>query len=92
MWPFRRRPSITWAESYANALYKGLVEHNEFGNITALGLKIPTAVHQAYQNKILLQRELICFVAFAAVANQGRLPPILDAFTDLLISKPSAYR
>jgi hypothetical protein len=58
MWPFKRKP--TWQEIYAQRIYDGLVADNELGNITALNLRIPTALHQAYQNKIILQRELIC--------------------------------
>ena len=85
-----RKPTISWEETYANNIYGGMVAHNDMGNITVLSLRIPTALHQAYENKILLQRELICFHAFAAIANQGRLPPVFVAFTDLLASKRGA--
>ena len=76
MWPFKRKPTTAWEEQYANNIYEGLVAHNDFGDITALKLRIPFGLHQAYHNKILLQREFICFQAFAAIADQGRLPPV----------------
>jgi hypothetical protein len=86
MWPFKRKP--TWEETYAQRIYDGLVAHNEIGNITALSLRIPTTLHQAYQNKILLQRELICFFALMVAAKpETRLQPVMLAFGDLLISK-----
>ena len=40
-------------------------------------LKIPTALHHAYQNKTVLQRELLSFAALASVANpESKLPPV----------------
>lgn len=71
---------------YAVNLYEGLVAHNEFGEMTALSLRIPTALHQAYQNKILLQREMICFVALMQAANPGTiLHSVMPVFGDLAI-------
>jgi hypothetical protein len=59
--------------------------------MTALKLRIPTAAHHAYQNKILLQREMICFVALMVVANPGtQMGPVMLAFGDFLITKLSA--
>jgi hypothetical protein len=49
---FKKKPS--WEEQYAQNIYDGLVAHNEIGDITALKLRIPTALHHAYQNKIVL--------------------------------------
>lgn len=72
-----RKPTIGWAETYANNIYEGLVADNDVGNITALSLRIPTVLHQAYHNKILLQRELICFFALMVVAKpETLLPPV----------------
>lgn len=76
---------------YAQNIYDGLVAHNDFGDITALKLRIPTASHQAYQNKILLQREIICFVALMETAHpESQLQPVMLAFGDLLVSKLNA--
>jgi hypothetical protein len=69
MWPFKRKPTTAWEEQYANNIYEGLVAHNDFGDITALKLRIPFGLHQAYHNKILLQREFICFQAFAVLTK-----------------------
>jgi hypothetical protein len=83
---FSKKPS--WEMTYAHNIYNGLVVHNDFGDMTALKLRIPTAAHHAYQNKILLQREMICFVALMEVANPGtQLQPVLRAFGDLLVTK-----
>jgi len=68
---FSKKPS--WETTYAHNIYGGLVEHNDFGDMTALKLRIPTAAHHTYQNKILLQREMICFVALMAVATPKRV-------------------
>jgi hypothetical protein len=56
MWPFEKSP--VWQVAYAQNIYDGLVAHNNFGDITALKLRIPTALRRAYQNKMLLQREM----------------------------------
>jgi hypothetical protein len=89
MWPFKKRP--TWEASYAQNIYDGLVVHNDLGDITALKLRIPTALHQAYHNKILLQREMMCFVALMQSANpRTHLPPVMLAFGDLLVATLSA--
>jgi hypothetical protein len=89
MWPFRRKPA--WEETYAQRIYEGLVAHNDFGEITALRLRIPTALHQAYQNKIVLQREMICFVALMSAASaQSQLQPVVLAFGNLLTAKVGA--
>ena len=77
----------TWAEIYAQRLYDTLLAPNDLGDITALRLRIPTALHQAYQAKIILQREMICFVALISVAKpETKLPPVMMAFGDLLVS------
>jgi hypothetical protein len=56
--------------------------------MTALKLRIPTAQHQAYQNKILLQREMICFVALMQAADAGtKLQPVMMAYGDLVVHK-----
>src|SRR3954470_14141249 len=87
---FKRKPR--WEVEYANNIYDGLVAHNDFGDITAFELRVPTSSHHFYENKILLQREMICFVALmgAAAATAPRLQPVILAFGDLLISKVSA--
>jgi len=82
----KKKPS--WEIQYAQNIYDGLVAHNEFGDITALSLKIPTAQHQAYQNKILLQREMICFVALMQAAHPGTvLQPVMIAYGDMVVRK-----
>jgi len=47
-----------------------LVAHND---MSALKLRIPAAAHRAYHDKILLQREMICFVALMSIAKPGTL-------------------
>jgi hypothetical protein len=91
MWPFKRKP--TWEETYAQRIYDGLVAHNDLGDITVLNLRIPTVLHQAYQNKIILQREIICFVALASVAKrESQLQPVTGAFVDLVVSEKVGTR
>jgi hypothetical protein len=86
MWWFKKKPS--WEEQYAQNIYGAYVVSNDPGNITALKLRIPTALHHAYQNKIVLQRELISFAALASVANpESGLGPVLLAYRDLLVDK-----
>lgn len=85
MWPFKKKPA--WEVEYAQNIYDGIVAHNEFGDITALKLRIPMALHQAYQNKILLQREMLAFVALMESAGDANLQRVLLAFGDLLVSK-----
>src|SRR3954453_22820678 len=73
---------------YAQNLYDGLVAHNDFGDMTALSLRIPTALHHAYQNKILLQREMICFVALMQAAYPGTvLHSVMPAYGELVVRK-----
>jgi hypothetical protein len=87
-WFSKKRP---WEVTYAETLYDGLVAHNDLGDITALKLRIPTAAHRAYHNKILLQREMICFAALMVAAKPGtQLQPVMLAFGDLLVRKISA--
>lgn len=83
---FKRK--MPWEVQYARNIYDGLVAHNEFGDVTALSLKIPTALHHAYQNKILMQREMLCFAAIMSVASPGTgLPPVMLAFCDIVLGK-----
>jgi hypothetical protein len=82
----KKKPS--WEEQYAQTIYDGLVAHNDLGDITALKLRIPTVLHHAYQNKIVLQRELISFAALMSVANpQSGLGPVMMAYGNLLVHK-----
>jgi hypothetical protein len=85
MWPFNKKP--TWEVKYAQNIYFGVVAHNEYGNITALTLRIPTALHEAYEKKILLQREMLAFVALMQNANDANLQRVMLAFGDLVVSK-----
>jgi hypothetical protein len=86
-----RKSALSWEDEYANNIYGGLVAHNEFGNMNALKLCIPTTLHQAYQNKMFLQRELICFFALMAAAGpKTLLRPVMMAFGNLLVSKLDA--
>ena len=83
---FKKR--APWEIEYARNVYDGLVAHNDFGKITALSLRIPTALNHAYHNKIILQREMICFAATMTIAKSGSaLPPVMLAFGDLLVDK-----
>lgn len=83
-WGKKIRPEV----QYAINLYQGLVAHNEFGDMTALKLRIPTSLHHAYQNKMLLQREMICFVALMQAAHPGTvLASVMPVFGDLLVLK-----
>src|SRR6516164_6557507 len=43
-----------WTETYAQRLYDGLPAKNDLGDITASRLRIPTALHQKYQHKIIV--------------------------------------
>jgi hypothetical protein len=86
MWPFRKKKP--WETEYAENIYSGLVEHNEFGDVSALRLNIPIAAHQAYQNKMLLQREMLCFVALMSIANaKTNLQPVMIEFGDMVVAK-----
>jgi hypothetical protein len=88
MW-FKRK--VTWEKAYAQNIYDGLVAHNDFSGITALTLQIPTILFREYEDKILQQRELICFFALMEAARPDtRLPPVVNAFGDLLVSKANA--
>ena len=78
----------SWAETYAQRLYDGLPAKNDLGDITASRLRIPTALHQKYQHKIIVQRELICFAALISVVTPGsKLQSVVGAFGNLLVSK-----
>jgi hypothetical protein len=84
------KKKLAWEVQYAQNIYDGLVAHNEFGDMTALSLKIPTAFHGAYQNKILLQREMLCFVALMQAATPGTvLQAVMLAYGDLAGRKAS---
>jgi hypothetical protein len=86
MWPFKKKPA--WEEQYAQNLYGALVERNDPGDFSALKLRIPTVLHAAYQNKIVLQRELFSFAALASVAKpESGLQPVLMAFAKLVVDK-----
>jgi hypothetical protein len=83
---FKKKPS--WEEQYAQNIYGALAARSGPGDITALKLRIPATLHHAYQNKIVLQRELISFVALASVANpENGLRPVMLAYADLLVHK-----
>lgn len=89
MWPFTRKPA--WAVQYAQSLYDGLVADNDGGSVTALALRIPTALHPAYETKILLQRELMALVAISESAVGDRdLQPVMLAFGKLVVSQCAA--
>ena len=76
------------AEVTDNAAGDLIADMQADGDITALKLRIPTTLHHAYQNKIVLQRELISFAALASVANpESGLRPVLLAYADLLVRK-----
>jgi hypothetical protein len=47
MWWFKKKPS--WEEQYAQNIYGAFVACNDPGDITALKLRIPTALHHTYQ-------------------------------------------
>jgi hypothetical protein len=77
-----------WEEQYALNIYEAFVASAGPGDITALKLRIPTVLHHAYQNKIVLQRELITFAALGSVAQpKSGLGPVLLAFGDLVLCK-----
>jgi hypothetical protein len=81
----------SWAETYAQRLYDVLPAQNDLGDITASRLRIPTSLHQEYQKKIVLQRELICFVALISVAPpESKLNPVMGAFGNLLVKRLDA--
>jgi hypothetical protein len=82
---------VSWAENYAQRLYDVLPAQNDLGDITALRLRIPNSLHQEYQKKIVLQRELICFVALISAAPpESKLNPVMGAFANLLVRKLDA--
>jgi hypothetical protein len=77
-----------WAKEYAQNLYGAFVAKPNPGDITALSLRIPTVLHAAYQNKIVLQRELISFAALASIAKpESGLQPVLLAYVKLVVDK-----
>jgi hypothetical protein len=82
----KKKPS--WEEQTANNIYEAFVPGGGLGDITALKLRIPTALHHAYQNKIVLQRELISFAALMSIANpESGLGPVILAYENLLVHK-----
>jgi hypothetical protein len=83
---FKKKPS--WEQQYAKNIYDAFVARNEPGDITALKLRIPTSLHHAYQNKIVLQRELMSFAALMSAAKPGsKLRPVMLAYANLLMDK-----
>jgi hypothetical protein len=81
----------SWEVRYAENIYDGMVANNDTGDMTALKLRIPTAAHRAFQDKMLLQRELICLVALIVVATpETQLRPVIEAFGTLIVDKASA--
>jgi hypothetical protein len=86
--PWFRKKKQSWEEQIANNIYEAFVTASDPGEISALTLRIPTVLHQAYQNKVVLQRELISFVALASLANpESGLRPVLMAYEKLLVDK-----
>jgi hypothetical protein len=85
MWPFKKKQPDEAV--YAHNIYEGLVAHNEFGDITALSLRIPSALHTAYQNKILLQREMLAFAALMENAEDSRMQRVCSAYASLVVGK-----
>jgi hypothetical protein len=80
---FERKPS--WEVQYAQNIYDALVVRNSIRDITT-ELRIPTA--HAYQNKIVLQRELISFVALMETAKPGsKLQSVMLEYENLLVHK-----
>jgi hypothetical protein len=83
---FKKKPP--WQEEYAQNIYGAFVAGNDPGDITALKLKIPSALHAVYQNKVTLQRELLSFAALASVAKpESRLEPVLMTYANLVVDK-----
>jgi hypothetical protein len=84
---FKKKPS--WEEQYAQNIYEAFVVSSDPGDITALKLRIPFVLHGAYQNKIVLQRELFSFAALGIIANpeSGLLQPVLLAYGKLVVGK-----
>jgi hypothetical protein len=86
MWWSKKKPP--WQEEYAQNIYGAFVVRNDPGDITALKLKIPTALHTVYQNKVVLQRELLSFAALASVAKpESGLQSVLMAYGNLVVDK-----
>lgn len=84
------RPKPSWEVIYAETLYNGWVVHKDSDDITEMTLQISTNGHHAFQNKMLLQRETICFVALMLSPHFGtQFQPVAIAFGDLLVAKHS---
>jgi hypothetical protein len=86
---FSKKPP--WEVRYAKNIYDGMVAHNDIGGMTALAVRIPRVWHRAFQDKALLQRELICLAALTVVARpETLLQPVIRAFGTLIVEKASA--
>jgi hypothetical protein len=79
-----------WEVRYAENIYDGMVVHNDIGDVTAIKLRMPRAAHRVFQDKLLLQRELICFVALMVAATpEMQLQPVIESFGSLIFEKAS---
>jgi hypothetical protein len=68
-----------------------LPEADGLGELTPEKLRIPLAALNRYQDKALLMREAICFVAFSSVAHpETKLPPVLMAYARLVVRRLNA--
>jgi hypothetical protein len=82
------KKKLPWQEQYAQNIYGAYVAANDPGDITALKLQIPTALHNVYHDKMTLQRELISFSALASIADEeSGLRPVLSAYGNLIVQK-----
>lgn len=78
----------SWERQYAENIYGGLVGGEKLGDITPERLRIPLASYRQYEEKDLLLRELMVFVALMVAANKDTVPElVLRQFGHLLVSK-----
>jgi hypothetical protein len=90
--PVPRSPTAergkSWEETYAARIHMALPAADELGEMTPEKLRIPPAALSRFNDKGLLMREAICFVAFSSVANpETKLPPVLMAYARLVAQR-----
>jgi hypothetical protein len=84
-------PLTTWAETYAERIHATLPAADILGDITPEKLRIPRGALFRFNDKSLLTREAICFVALSLVAKpHTKLPPVLMAYTRLVTRRRNA--
>ena len=86
-----RTAGKSWEETYAERIHAALPEADGLGDMTAERLRIPPAGLFRFNDKSLLMRESLCFVALSSVAKpETKLPPVLMAYARLVARRLNA--